>query len=214
MKLPTGCAGLDKLLKGGVESGILTQIYGEAASGKTTLCLQLACNCVNEKKKVAYIDTEGVSMERLLQIGGPDLKVDYVLIFRPYSLEEQEKMVKGAVKLQGIGLVVVDTINMFLRMRYHEEPETCDAMTLRQLETLYIAAHKHDYPVVVTSQVYAKKETGEILPFGGRDLGYVAKTIIKLEKLGIGKRNAILMKHRHTAEGESTEFRLTERGLE
>lgn len=153
-------------------------------------------------------------MERLVQIGGEGFKTDYVLLFRPYSLEEQEKMVRNAVKLPGVGLIVLDTINMFLRLRYHEEPEACDATILRQLETLYVSAHRHDYPVVVTSQVYSKKDTGEIMPFGGRDLGYVAKTIVRIDKLGIGKRKAVLMKHRHTAEGDSAEFRLTDKGVE
>jgi RecA/RadA recombinase len=40
-----------------------------------------------------------------------------------------------------------------------------------------------------------------------------AKTIIKLEKMGMGKRLAVVMKHRHLAEGGSAEFRLVERGI-
>ncbi|MFQ6059790.1 MAG: ATPase domain-containing protein [Thermoplasmata archaeon] len=69
MKTKIECESLDDLLEGGVESGCLTLLYGEAGSGKTNICLQLARN-VARKKKVAYIDTEGVSVERLKQICG------------------------------------------------------------------------------------------------------------------------------------------------
>ena len=36
-RLPSGCQGLDLLLGGGFESGIITQIYGGAGTGKTSL---------------------------------------------------------------------------------------------------------------------------------------------------------------------------------
>ena len=41
-KLPFGCDSLDAILDGGVESGCMTLLYGEAGTGKTTLCLILA----------------------------------------------------------------------------------------------------------------------------------------------------------------------------
>ena len=63
--LSLGCQSLDALLGGGLESGIITRVYGEAGTGKTNLCLQAARECVLSGKKVAYIDTEGVSVERI-----------------------------------------------------------------------------------------------------------------------------------------------------
>lgn len=44
--LPTGCVPIDEMLEGGIESGVVTQVFGEAGSGKTNLCLQLAVNCI------------------------------------------------------------------------------------------------------------------------------------------------------------------------
>ncbi|MFZ0222396.1 MAG: ATPase domain-containing protein, partial [Candidatus Nitrosopolaris sp.] len=38
MRLPTGCKSLDNLLGGGIEAGVITQVYGPPGSGKTQLC--------------------------------------------------------------------------------------------------------------------------------------------------------------------------------
>ncbi len=44
MKIKIECKSLDDLLEGGIESGCLTLLYGEAGSGKTNICLQLSRN--------------------------------------------------------------------------------------------------------------------------------------------------------------------------
>ena len=59
MKVPCGCDSIDKLLGGGFEAGAITEIYGEAGSGKTNLCLQLSKAVVLDGKKVIFIDSEG-----------------------------------------------------------------------------------------------------------------------------------------------------------
>ncbi len=72
-RLSTGCAGLDELLGGGVEPGVLTLVYGEPGSGKTSLALQLSREVLNNGgKSVLFIDTEGLSMERLKQVCGDE----------------------------------------------------------------------------------------------------------------------------------------------
>jgi DNA repair protein RadB len=72
MQLPTkysaGCKNIDELLGGGFESGTVTQLYGEAGSGKTNICLQTAVECARKGKTVIFIDSEGFSPERFLQI--------------------------------------------------------------------------------------------------------------------------------------------------
>jgi RecA/RadA recombinase len=40
------------------------------------------------------------------------------------------------------------------------------------------------------------------------------RTIIKLEKTGVGKRQATIIKHRSLAEGGKAEFRITSKGIE
>ena len=67
-RLPINCKPLDNLLGGGIESSSITEVYGEAGSGKTNFCLQAARELALKGGKVAYIDSEGVSLERLEQL--------------------------------------------------------------------------------------------------------------------------------------------------
>lgn len=43
--LTTGSKELDKLLGGGIETGSITEVFGEFRTGKTQLCHTLAVNC-------------------------------------------------------------------------------------------------------------------------------------------------------------------------
>lgn len=45
IQLSTGSKSLDKLLDGGIETGSITEIFGEFRTGKTQLCHQLAVVC-------------------------------------------------------------------------------------------------------------------------------------------------------------------------
>ncbi|MFQ5762451.1 MAG: ATPase domain-containing protein, partial [Candidatus Bathyarchaeia archaeon] len=60
---------LDRLLKGGVTSGEILLVYGEAATGKTTFCLQAALAVAALDKGTFYIDGDGsLSPTRLNQL--------------------------------------------------------------------------------------------------------------------------------------------------
>lgn len=63
--ISTNIFALDFILKGGLELGSSVQIVGESGCGKSTLALQMAKNICNERKKVIYLDTEGVSNESM-----------------------------------------------------------------------------------------------------------------------------------------------------
>ncbi|RLF50898.1 MAG: DNA repair and recombination protein RadB [Thermoplasmata archaeon] len=212
-RLPTGCKSLDDLLGGGVEGGIITEFYGEAGCGKTNLCLQISRETAKLGKKVAYIDTEGVSIERLNQICEGDKQIlSNILFFSPHSLEEQEHMVRNALKIKNLKTVIIDTINMFYRMKIDEDEEVATRSIVRQLTNLQISARKDNLFAVITGQVYST-EDGDVKPFAGRGMEHMAKTIVKLERIGMGKRRAIIIKHRSQPEGLSAEFEITEKGL-
>lgn len=214
--LQLGCKPLDDLLEGGVESGILTRLYGEAGTGKTNFCLQAARECVRSGKKVAYIDTEGVSVERVRQIC-PDC--DYtkilqdILFFSPTSFESQEQMIHDAAAIQGVALIVVDTITMLYRLKLEEDQEGAIRSFTRQVTNLQVAAREKDLYVIITEQVYTDKN-GEIKPFTNRDTEHMAKTILKLERKGQGMREATIIKHRSQPEGKKACFKIITVGLE
>ena len=215
-RLKLKCKPLDDLLGGGIELNAVTEVYGEAGTGKTNLCLQAARECSASGKKVAYIDSEGVSMERLGQICQDyDTKkiLSNILFFNPCSFEEQVKMVNNAIQVKDLGMIIFDTFNMFYRMQF-EEDETSNSRSLnRQITDLQIAARAKNIYVLIAGQVYTG-ENDEIKPFAGRGIEHMAKTIIRFEKTGLGKRRAVIIKHRSEPEGKQTLFSLTNKGLE
>jgi DNA repair protein RadB len=221
MKVALGCRSLDELLGGGIEDGCITLLHGEAGSGKTNVCLQLARNVVRAGRKVIYIDTEGVSMERLRQICGEDfdLVAKNILFSEPYSFEEQESLIEKAVKIAEsnaeVGLIVIDSITMHYRLTMRDETRRDERYSLtRQIARLLKVSRTRGIPVIVTSQVYTDIDTGRFLPLGGHMLSHNAKTIIRLEKTGPSQRAAVLEKHRNKEEGSRAAFRITGRGLE
>lgn len=221
MKQPIECKSLDELLGGGIESGSLTSFFGEAGSGKTNICLQLARNVVMSGKKVIFIDTEGVSFTRLEQICGEDFDrvTKDILFFTPYSLEEQEKNVEDATRLaetkEEIGLIILDSSTVHYRTTFGEDCEVNGRQSLgRQLNSLLQISRKRDIPVVVTTQVYTDTKTNAFEPIGGHAMRHYAKDIVKLEKMGDGGlRRAIIRKYRFRPEGISAEFRITQTGV-
>lgn len=221
MRVPLGAKSIDDLLGGGFEGGCITLIYGEAGSGKTNLCLQLARNVVRAGKKVIYIDTEGVSMERLEQMCGDDFEVvaKNILFTEPYSFDEQDDLIEKAVRITEtspeVGLIVIDSATMHYRLTQREEARRDDLQTLtRQIAKLVRVSRKVGIPVVATSQVYTDIETGRFLPLGGHMLTHSAKTIVELSKTGPSTRVARLVKHRSAEEGRGVKFRLTGAGVE
>src|SRR3989449_1264197 len=221
MKVALGCRALDDLLGGGVEEGCITLLHGEAGSGKTNFCLQLARNVVRAGHKVIYIDTEGVSLDRLQQICGDDFDVvvKNILFSEPYSFEEQEKLIDKAVKLADgnaeVGLIVIDSITMHYRLTMRDETRRDERYGLtRQIAKLLRASRVRGIPVVVTSQVYTDIDTGLYMPLGGHMLSHNAKTIVRLERTGVSTRAAVLIKYRHLEEGAHAAFRITAHGLE
>jgi len=66
--VPTGCAPVDDLLGGGFERGTVTQVYGEPAAGKTNIVLSAAVELADEGGWTLYVDTEGLSVERMEQL--------------------------------------------------------------------------------------------------------------------------------------------------
>merc|ERR1719487_1647042 len=75
VKLSTGSGQLDGLLTGGVETGQITEVFGEFRCGKTQLCHTLCVTCQlpidkgGAESKALYIDTEGTFRpERLKSI--------------------------------------------------------------------------------------------------------------------------------------------------
>lgn len=218
-RIPLDCPSLDSLLGGGIEKGSVTLLYGEAGAGKTNICLQLALNQAREGGKVVFVDTEGLSPERMEQMLGqddPDI-INNLLVFQVHDFREQMTRIEAAVRLtesnDSVKLIVVDSMTMFYRLRVRDDdPSARDSLT-KQTEMLLNVARKRNIPVVFTSQVYTKINTGSYEALGGHVIHHNAKTIIRLDKVQTGLRRAVIMKHRSLPEGRSALFRIVQGGV-
>lgn len=88
IQLTTGSRELDKLLGGGIETGSITEVFGEFRTGKTQLSHMLAVTCqlpVNMnggEGKCLYIDTEGTFRpERLLAVSIRAINSYFIVAF-------------------------------------------------------------------------------------------------------------------------------------
>jgi DNA repair protein RadB len=217
--LSTGSKALDDLLEGGFEGGAITLLFGEAGSGKTNICLQVASMVASSGKKVVYIDTEGVSLERLKQIAGEGYEevMKNILFFEPHNFEDQEKFVEKAVRLAEssleVGIIMLDSATIHYRLTRNDEEKGVRKSLSPQLAKLLAAARSKDIPIILTSQVYTDIEKGTFEPLGGHVLLHNAKAIIRLDKVGTNTRRAVIIKHRHLEEGRRADFKLTKNGV-
>jgi len=218
MMLPTGSRCLDALLGGGVETGTITQIYGGSGTGKTSICLMLAFNTAKHFGKVAYLDTEGLSGERVRQIFADRETLKNVFIYDIFDFKMQSSAIKELGKLcrkEEVRLVIVDSVTALYRSELEDEERQIKVKRelTAQLTYLLGLARKHDLAVVITNQMFTDIRNGIDKPLGGPTVDHLSKVIIALEKLN-GERRAILIKHRWKKEGESCTFRIVDRGIE
>ncbi len=211
------------MLGGGVENGIVTQLYGASGTGKTNICIQLAVETVRSGKKVIFIDTDGFSAERFKQIAGDEAKkiAGDIIIYEPASFEQQYSAITDIEKLMNekIGLIILDSAALFYRLGLTQDDSEEQNVGLRrelvnQIGVLHGIARKYGVAVVITNQVFKDVTTGELCPVGGNALEHLSKAIILFEKTGMSKRRATLRKHRSKSEGAYCDFMLTERGAE
>lgn len=219
-RYPVGCKSIDDMLSGGIEAGIITQIYGESGSGKTNLAIQFANTFLTENSdaKVIYIDTEGLSAERVHQVLGNDSKVHTrFILYNPINLEEQRKNIeelKTVLPAIKKAAVIVDSLTVFYRKDVNTEGDTMARKVLNDMiVTLLALARRNNIPVIVTNQVYTDTESGINMPLGGNVLAHNTKTIIELIKLSQGQRLARLVHHRSIKMGRDARFIITSNGL-
>jgi len=103
--IATGSAELDRLLGGGVETGSITELFGEFRTGKTQLCHTLAVICQRSVEeggaagRCLWIDTEGTFRpERIIPIAerfglDPSDAMDNIAYARAYNTDHQDPVV-------------------------------------------------------------------------------------------------------------------------
>ena len=131
--ITTGSTELDKLLAGGIETGSLTEVFGEFRTGKTQLCHTLAVTCQlplengGGQGKCLWIDTEGTfRTERIKPIAerfglNPEDVMDNIAYARAYNSDHQLKLLTEASAMMAeahYALLIVDSATNLYRTDY------------------------------------------------------------------------------------------------
>jgi recombination protein RecA len=107
--IPTGALGLDIALGvGGIPRGLITEIYGNEGSGKTTLAYHLIAEAQRNGGTAAYIDAEQRMDPAYAQAVGVDL--DTLLISQPQTGEQALDIADILVRSGALDIFIVDSV--------------------------------------------------------------------------------------------------------
>ena len=204
LTLTTGAVELDKLLEGGIETGSITEVFGEFRTGKTQLCHTLCVTCQlavtdgGAEGKAMYIDTEGTFRpERLQAIAerfnmDPVATLENVAYARAHNSEHQMELLKVAAAILSTdryALIVVDSATALFRTDYSGRGELSErqmqmAQFLRQLTRL---AEEFGVAVLITNQVVANPDgmsfaKDSTKPIGGNIIAHASTTRLRMRK--------------------------------
>ena len=202
--LSTGSSTLDSLLGGGIETGSLTEVFGEFRTGKTQLCHTLCVTCQRTldsgggEGKAIFVDTEGTFRPSKLALIAerfgmdPEEVLSNVVCARAHNSEQQLELLQDAAALMSddrYSLLVVDSATALYRTDYSGRGELSERQMhlgqfLRQLTRL---AEEFGVAVVITNQVVADpggmsfaKDSNK--PIGGNIIAHASTTRLKFKK--------------------------------
>ncbi|CAI0401971.1 unnamed protein product [Linum tenue] len=205
VQITSGSRELDKILEGGIETGSITELYGEFRSGKTQLCHTLCVTCQlpfdqgGGEGKAMYIDAEGTFRpQRLLQIAeryglnGADV-LENVAYARAYNTDHQSRLLLSAASMMvesRFALMIVDSATALYRTDFSGRGElSARQMHLAKfLRSLQRMADEFGVAVVITNQVVAQVDGSaifagpQIKPIGGNIMAHASTTRLALRK--------------------------------
>ena len=111
--LTTGSTEIDTLLEGGIETGLLTEVFSKFWTGKEQLCHTLCITCQmsvlegRAKGKAIYIDTEGTFWSQQLQSIAEQFGMDpnVALENMAYTLAHNSKHQTELLKMAAVSVV-------------------------------------------------------------------------------------------------------------
>merc|ERR1711870_205282 len=205
IQITTGSKKFDELLDGGIETGSITEIYGEYRCGKTQLCHTLAVTCQlpvekgGGEGKCLFIDTEGTFRpQRLVDIGerfgiDPKTCLRNVAYARAYTTDHPTALLVSASSMmaaQRFSLIIVDSATGLYRSEYNGRAE----LSARQihlgrfLRAIQKIADHSGVAILVTNQVVSNIEhnnnfyTNPIKPIGGHIMAHAPATRLSITK--------------------------------
>jgi len=232
VRIATGSQELDNALNGGIETGSLTEFYGEYRTGKTQLMHQFCVNVQLPKSKgglngkALYIDAEGTFRpERIISMAeGLDLDhkkiLKNIIYARAYNSDHQMMLVKDASRLivdENIKLIIVDSLIGHFRSEYIGRGTLAQRQqTLNShLHDLLRLSEVYELAVCVTNQVQSDPGVFYGNPTkatGGNIIAHGSTIRVYLRKGKEDQRVAKIIDAPHLPEAEAV-FLITEEGI-
>jgi len=157
MIIPTGSLSLDRLLGGGIRTGLLTDIYGPSGTGKSQLCFSLCVNSakyLKQKEMIMFIDTVGTFRpERISEIAKQERNneiLDKIIFIRALSTYDQIKSIRKIYDVKPL-LIIVDSATSLFSTEYSGASR--HLVLMNHLHELSFAAINFDCAVVITNMV-------------------------------------------------------------
>ncbi|AOA64292.1 DNA repair protein [Komagataella phaffii CBS 7435] len=203
--ITTGSKKLDTLLGGGIETGSITEVFGEFRTGKSQLCHTLAVTCQlpidmgGGEGKCLYIDTEGTFRPiRLVSIAkryglNEDDTLDNVAYARAYNADHQLQLLNQAAAMMSesrFSLLIVDSIMALYRTDFSGRGELSARQmhVAKYMRTLQRLADEFGIAVLITNQVVAQVDASAVFnpdpkkPIGGNIVAHSSTTRLSFKK--------------------------------
>lgn len=236
LQITTGSRALDTLLEGGIESGSITELFGEAKSGKSQLCHTLAITCQlpvdrgGGEGKCMYIDTEGTFRpDRLVTIANrfkldESVVLGNIVVAKCYNTDHQTNLLHEAAAMMAehrFALIIVDSATHCYRTDYAGRGELASRQQhlARFLRMLQKISDIYGVAVVITNQVVAQVDSGPALnadpckPIGGHIIAHASTTRLYLKR-GRGENRTMKVYDSPCLPGNDASFAITTGGID
>jgi recombination protein RecA len=192
-KFSTGSMLLDDTLAGGYPKGMIIELFGDNASGKTTTAIHAAKEhqAKYPGEPILWIDLERVFDPVYNEtIGLKCNEEDGFLLLRPSKGEDVYEAAKTFCKMHLGGLIVIDSVSLILPTR-EDEGDVGDAQMASQarlnsqgLRMLFPHASDSKTTVIFLNQVRSKIGSygDPDISGGGRALGFYARVRLKTSR--------------------------------
>jgi RecA/RadA recombinase len=180
MIISTGSLSLDRLLGGGIRTGLLTDVYGPSGTGKSQLCFSLCVNSakyLKQKEMIMFIDTVGTFRpERVSEIARQETNneiLDKIIFIRAFSTNDQIKSLRKIYDIKPL-LIIIDSATSLFSTEYRGASR--HLVLMNHLHELSFAAINLDCAVVITNMVRNVPVVRTISDLGDNNVNKVIKT--------------------------------------
>lgn len=164
--ITTGSPSIDKILGGGIRTGLITNILSDSREARSSLCYSLCVNAAQHYKdsSVIFGDTQGFFRpEKILSYiknkQDPDPILHQIRRLRIMSTNVQMVLVNYALNLRPI-LIIIDNFN-YLFLNERKKSLSIQIRLRKHLHDLAISAIKNDIAIVITNSSSSKRENKE-----------------------------------------------------